>query len=227
MPRREFVSANTSLMAPPLVPEIVLYLADEALPLWSRTEEEMADSGLPPPFWAFAWAGGQALARYVLDNPDVVANRRVLDLGAGGAIAAIAAAKAGAAYVMASEVDEFALSAIALNAAANGVVVTTLPGDLLDDTIEADVILVGDMFYERTLAERTFAFLRRAAEAGVVVLIGDPCRTYLPQDVLTAVTTYEVQTPKSLEDDDVKRTTVWQIREHSAGAAAAPVAAAQ
>ena len=169
MPRREFVSANTSLTAPPLVPEIVLYLADDALPLWSRTEEELARSGMPPPFWAFAWAGGQALARYVLDNPSVVADRRVLDLGAGGAIAAIAAAKAGASYVMASEVDEFALSAIALNAAANGVVVNTIPGDLLDETIEADVILVGDMFYERDLAERTFSFLRRAASAGVTV----------------------------------------------------------
>ncbi|GAB5373556.1 MAG: methyltransferase [Acuticoccus sp.] len=211
MPRREFVSANTRLMAPPLVPEIVLYLADEALPLWSRTEEEMAKDGMPPPFWAFAWAGGQALARYVLDNPHIVANRRVLDLGAGGAISAIAAAKAGAAYVMASEVDEFALSAIALNAAANGVMVVTLDGDRLDASVEADVILVGDLFYERELAERTLAFLRRAADAGATVLVGDPSRTYLPQKALSRLHEYQVETPRSLEDSDVKLTTVWQL----------------
>lgn len=211
MPRRDFVSANTRLMAPPLVPEIVLYLADEALPLWSRTEEEMAKDGMPPPFWAFAWAGGQALARYVLDNPHIVANRRVLDLGAGGAISAIAAAKAGAAYVMASEVDEFALSAIALNAAANGVMVVTLDGDHLDASVEADVILVGDMFYERELAERTLAFLRRAADAGATVLVGDPSRTYLPREALSRLHEYQVETPRTLEDSDVKPTTVWQL----------------
>lgn len=211
MPRRDFVSANTMLMAPPLVPEIVLYLAADAMPLWSRTEEEMAHDGLPPPFWAFAWAGGQALARYVLDNPQLVANRRVLDLGAGGAIAGIAAAKAGATYVMASEIDEFALSAIALNAAANGVMVVTLEGDRLDETVEADVILVGDMFYERALADRTLAFLQKCAAAGALVLIGDPSRTYLPRHALQALQEYQVVTPKALEDSDVKTTTVWQL----------------
>ena len=212
MPRRAFVSANTALMSPPLVPEIVLYLADEALPLWSRTEEELDNAGAPPPFWAFAWAGGQALARYILDNPHVVSGRRVLDLGAGGAIAAIAAAKAGASYVMASEVDEFALSAIALNAAANGVSIVTLPGDILDESIEANVVLAGDMFYERSLAERTLEFLRRAAADGAEVLIGDPARTYLPKEGLDPVAEYAVATPRALEDADVKRTTVWRLR---------------
>jgi len=214
MPRRAFVSANTALTAPSLVPEIVLYLADEALPLWSRTEEELADDGLPPPFWAFAWAGGQALARHVLDNPAIVSGKRVLDLGAGGAIAAIAAARAGAAYVMASEIDEFALSAIALNAAANGVSIVTLPDDLLDGAgaVDTDVVLAGDMFYERELAGRTMAFLRQAAGNGARVLIGDPNRTYLPRDELEAVAEYEVTATRALEDADVKRTTVWQLK---------------
>ncbi|WP_420394254.1 class I SAM-dependent methyltransferase [Acuticoccus sp.] len=207
----DFVRSNTVLSCPSHVPEVQLHLADDALPLWHRTEEELAADGLPPPFWAFAWAGGQALARYVLDAPDLVAGRRVLDIGAGGGIAAIAAALAGAAHVRANEVDEFALAAIALNAAANGVAVEVMAGDILDGSAEADVVLAGDVFYERPLAERTLAFLRRARADGADVLIGDPKRTYLPTDVLVVAASYAVAVPRALEDADVKRTSVWRL----------------
>jgi len=207
----DFVRANTTLSAPSLVPEVRLHLADDALPLWQTTEEELARKGLPPPFWAFAWAGGQALARHILDNRVLVAGQRVLDVGAGGGLVAVAAALAGAADVRANEVDDFALAAIGLNAAANGVAVTPIAGDLLDRAAEADVVLVGDVFYERDLADRALAFLARAAEAGANVLIGDPRRTYLPVDALTAVASYSVPVPLALEDMDVKRTLVWRL----------------
>nr|WP_226575213.1 50S ribosomal protein L11 methyltransferase [Acuticoccus sediminis] len=211
MDRAAFIKANTLLTAPSHVPEIVLHLADEALPLWQKTEEELGEAGLPPPFWAFAWAGGQALARYILDDPSLVAGRRVLDVGAGGGIAAIAAALSGASSVRANEIDAFALEAIALNITANGVSVDVVSGDLLGGEADADVVLAGDIFYERPLAERAFAFLRRAQGAGATVLIGDPNRTYLPADSLIVVATYEVPVPLALEDADVKRTRVWRL----------------
>jgi predicted nicotinamide N-methyase len=207
----DFVSANTAVSAPSLVPEVRLHLADEALPLWQTTEEELERNGLPPPFWAFAWAGGQALARHILDNPRLVTGRHVLDVGAGGGLAAVAAALAGAAQVRANEVDDFALAAIRLNATANGVSVTPVGGDLLDGPAEADVVLVGDLFYERPLADRALAFLQRAAEAGAEVLVGDPRRTYLPADALEPVASYNVPVPLALEDMDVKRTLVWRL----------------
>lgn len=207
----EFVRANTAVVAPSLVPEIRLHLADDALPLWETTEAELERTGLPPPYWAFAWAGGQALARHVLDFPSLVAGRCVLDLGAGSGIVGIAAAMSGASEVLANEVDEFALAAIALNAAENGVALTMTPGDLLDGPGPAEIILVGDLFYERPLAERTFAFIRRAADAGADVLIGDPRRSYLPADALAPVATYQVPVPLALEDMEVKRTTVWRL----------------
>ena len=212
MDAANFVASNTILSAPSHVPELRLHLADEALPLWQKTEDELDATGLPPPFWAFAWAGGQALARHVLDRPELVVGRRVLDLGAGGGIAAIAAAKAGAAAVRANDVDDFALAAIAMNAAANAVTVAVLGGDILDGAADADVILAGDVFYERVLAERALAFLRRAQAAGAEVLIGDPNRTYLPTDALTPVASYQVAVPRALEDSDVKRTTVWALK---------------
>jgi predicted nicotinamide N-methyase len=208
--RARFVRENTVLSAPTHVPEIRLHLASEALDLWQKTEDELAEAGLPPPFWAFAWAGGQALARYVLDHPAVVGGRRVLDVGAGGGIAAIAAALAGG-RVTASEIDAFAQEAIRLNAAANGARVAILAGDVLDGTTDADVVLVGDLFYEKGLAERTLAFIRRAREAGAEVLVGDPKRSYLPAGVFTSVATYAVPVPLALEDMDVKKTTVWRL----------------
>ncbi|MEM6762371.1 MAG: 50S ribosomal protein L11 methyltransferase, partial [Pseudomonadota bacterium] len=208
-----FVLQNTAVSTPSLVPEIKLHLASDALPLWHKTEEELSESGLPPPFWAFAWAGGQALARYVLEHRARFCGKRLLDLGAGSGLGGIAAAMVGA-TVEANEVDRFALAAIALNARLNAVSVALRDGDLLSSTSDHDWVLVGDMFYERALAERTLAFLQKSAAAGALVLIGDPSRTYLPADDLTALATYTVPTPRALEDADVKKTTVFTLQPH-------------
>ncbi|XWN31951.1 MAG: 50S ribosomal protein L11 methyltransferase [Devosia sp.] len=206
-----FIVANTGLASPSLVPEITLHLATDALPLWHKTEEELAEEGLPPPFWAFAWAGGQALARHLLDHPEAVGGKTVLDVGAGGGIVAVAAAMAGAGTVTANEVDPFALAAIALNAAENGVDVAVVSSDLLATDPAQDVILVGDLFYEKPLAERVLAFLRRARGRGATVLIGDPGRTYLPRKDLTQVSVHHVPVTRALEDTDIKRTVVWTL----------------
>jgi predicted nicotinamide N-methyase len=211
-----FIRANTRLQPVPNASEIVLHLADEAVPLWQRTEDELGQMGLPPPFWAFAWAGGQALARYVLDNPAKVAGKRVLDLASGSGLVAIAAAKVGAAPVVATEIDAFAVAAIPLNAAANNAYVDVEMRDLLDDKVaEAsryDAILVGDLFYERDTAARVLDFLRRHATAGARVLIGDPGRTYLPRDALTQLAEYRVPVTRELEDAEIKRACVWTLR---------------
>lgn len=211
--RTAFIRANTRLRAAPHVPEVMLHLADEALPLWQRTEEELGEMGLPPPFWAFAWAGGQALARYVLDHPEVVVGRRVLDLAAGSGLVAIAAARAGAAPVIASDIDAFAAAAVILNAEANVVHIEMLLEDMLDHTGRAqpryDTILVGDFFYEQPTAARALAFLDRHAALGVQVLVGDPGRTYLPKERLTKLCEYSVPVTRELEDQEIKRTAVW------------------
>jgi predicted nicotinamide N-methyase len=193
----------------------VLHLADEAVPLWHKTEEELGAMGLPPPFWAFAWAGGQALARYLLDRPALVMGRRVLDLASGSGLVGIAAAKAGAAPVIAAEIDAFAEAAIALNAAANGVYVEILVQDLLDGAAPRepryDVILVGDLFYEQTTAQRTLAFLERHVALGTSVLIGDPGRTYFPKERLVKRAEYRIPVTRELEDAEIKRTAVWEL----------------
>jgi len=210
-----FIRDNTRLCAVPHVPEIPLHVADEAVPLWHKTEEELGAMGLPPPFWAFAWAGGQALARYVMDHPAVVCTRRVLDLASGSGLAAIAAAKAGAVPVVASEIDAFAEAAIALNAARNGVYIEILGQDLLDHPSPLapryDVILVGDLFYERDTAQRALAFLERHAKLGTKVLIGDPGRTYLPTDRLAKQCEYTVPVARDLEDQSIKQTAVFTL----------------
>ncbi len=177
-----FIRANTRLLAPPLVPEIRLHLAEESVPIWQKTEEELGEMNVPPPYWAFAWAGGQALARYLLDNPELTAGKRVLDLGSGSGLTAIAAMMAGAASVLAADIDAFALAAAQLNAEANGVAIDTTAEDLLARVtpIAADVVLVGDLFYERQLADRVLAYIEAAAKAGALVLIGDPKRSYFP-----------------------------------------------
>jgi predicted nicotinamide N-methyase len=211
---RDFVRANTRLRPVPHVPEIRLHLADESVPLWHKTEDELGAIGLPPPYWAFAWAGGQALARYVLDNRDLVAGARVLDLASGSGLVAIAAALAGGAPVVAAEIDPFAEPAIALNGEANGVYVDVLLQDLLAAPAQPgryDVILVGDLFYERDTAARTLAFLEAHAAHGTRVLIGDPGRTYLPKDRLTQHIEYSVPVTRELEDFDIKRTAVWSL----------------
>ena len=162
----DFIRANTELMRPPLVPEILLHLATEIVPIWRKTEEELAAEGVPPPFWAFAWAGGQALARYVLDNPDIVRGRRVLDFASGSGLSAIAAMKAGARSVLASEIDRFAIAAIALNARANDVRVDSTIEDVVGRDDGWDTIIAGDVCYEREMSERVFAWLKALAARG-------------------------------------------------------------
>jgi predicted nicotinamide N-methyase len=192
---------------------VKLHLAEESLPIWQRTEEELGEEGLPPPFWAFAWAGGQALARYVLDHPETVAGKRVIDLAAGSGLIAIAAMRAGARSVLAAEIDAFAVAAIGINAEANNVVVEAIVFDLLaGNTPGADVVLVGDLFYEKPLAERTLAWLRRCRDDGLDVLIGDPGRSYLPRDSLAAIAHYRVPVTRELEDATIKETAVWRLK---------------
>jgi len=209
--RRDFIRANTALIAPPHVPEIRLHLADEAHDLWHRTEEELQAIGVEPPFWAFAWAGGQGLARYVLDHPETVAGKRVVDFATGSGLVAIAAVKAGAASVLASDIDPFCAAAVALNADANGVTVATTDRDLVGATLDCDVFLAGDVFYDRAFAQRLVPWLRHLSATGVSVLVGDPGRAYLPRDRLAERACYEVPVTRILEDAEVKRTTVWQF----------------
>ncbi|MGF1610224.1 MAG: methyltransferase [Kiloniellales bacterium] len=206
-----FVRANTLVQGTPLVPEIVLHLASEVVPLWQATEEELAQQGLPPPYWAFAWAGGQALARYLLDNPAMVAGKRVLDFAAGSGLQGIAAARAGAAAVTAAEIDPFAVAAIRLNAALNEVEIDVIEHDLVGRSSAWDLILAGDVCYERPMAERVFAWLQALAAEGAEVLLGDPGRTYLPKAGLERVTAYAVKTSRELEDCDVRNAVVWRV----------------
>jgi predicted nicotinamide N-methyase len=206
-----FIRANTTFLAVPLVPDIQLHIAHESVPLWQKTEEELGEIGLPPPFWAFAWAGGQALARYVLDHPETVRGKSVVDLASGSGLVAIAATRASAAAVLAADIDSFALSAMALNAALNAVSFDTTSDDLLQKPPpRVDTILVGDLFYEKALAEKVFDWLLLAKANGTQVLIGDPGRSYLPKDRLTKLAEYNVPVTRDLEDAEIKRTAVWQ-----------------
>jgi predicted nicotinamide N-methyase len=210
--RQAFIRSHTSVLSPPLVPEVSLHLAHEALPIWQKTEEDLGEIGLPPPFWAFAWAGGQALARYILDNRAVVAGRSVIDLASGSGIVAIAAIKAGASSVLAADIDSFSIAAIGINAKINGVSVDATLRDLLAaDPLPADVVLVGDLFYEKSLAARCLGWLRLAESRGARVLIGDPGRTYLPKDELEKVAEYSVPVSRDLEDAEIKRAAVWRL----------------
>jgi len=212
---RAFILSQTRLRPVPLVPEIVLHVADESVPLWQKTEQELGAQGLAPPYWAFAWAGGQALARYVLDHADLVRGARVLDLAAGSGLVGIAAAKAGAAPVMAAEVDAFAEAAISLNAEANAVYLDVVIADLLDQPAPPgrryDVVLIGDLFYERDTARRALAFAHRHAATGTQVIIGDPGRAYLPRERLVKLAAYAVPVTRELEDQDIKCTSVWRL----------------
>lgn len=214
--RAGFIRAHTRLLPVPHAPEIVLHVADEATELWQKTEEELGRMGLPPPFWAFAWAGGQALARYLLDHPAAVAGRRVLDFAAGSGLVAIAAAKAGAATVEASEIDRFAVAAMELNAAANRVAIAVRPDDLVGADEGWDAVLAGDIFYERDTAERATEWLCALARRGATVLIGDPGRSYLPTERLERLAEYEVPVTRTLEDAEVKRSSVWRFSVASA-----------
>jgi predicted nicotinamide N-methyase len=210
--RRAFILENTRVQSPPHTPELVLRLADEVTPIWRLTEEALQEIGLPPPFWAFAWAGGQALARYVLDHPDLVAGKRVIDFASGSGIVGIAAMKASAASVLAADIDVFCGAALALNAEANGVEIAFTDQDLLDaPPPPADVILAGDICYEKPLAEKVIAWLAAGRAAGATVLIGDPGRSYFPREGLTKLAEYQVPTTRELEDQEVKKTAVWTL----------------
>ncbi len=210
--RRAFILANTRQQAPPHTPELILHLADEITPIWRMTEEALAENGLPPPFWAFAWAGGQALARHVLDNPALVAGKRVIDFASGSGIVAIAAAKAGAAQVLAADIDAYCAAALALNTEANGVVCDSTSANLLDAAPPpVDVILAGDICYEKPLAAQVMAWLAQARAAGATVLIGDPGRSYFPRQGLVKLAEYQVATTRELEDTEVKKTAVWAL----------------
>jgi predicted nicotinamide N-methyase len=203
-----FVRDNTQLLTPPLVPEIKLHLASEVVPLWRATEDELQQMGVPPPYWAFAWAGGQALARYVLDQPDLVRGKTVLDFGAGSGLVALAAARAGAAQIFAADIDPFAAAAIAANAEANGLAVSVLCHDVIGDDAAYDVILVGDMCYERPLAERLMAWL---SGCRAQVLLGDPGRSYFPKQGLEKLAAYSVPVTRDLEDREIRDTGVWKL----------------
>jgi predicted nicotinamide N-methyase len=212
MKEARFILANTRLLAVPLTPEIRLHLAEESLPIWQKTEEELGRINVPPPWWAFAWAGGQALARHLLDNAGLVAGRSVLDLGAGSGLAGIAAIKAGAARALAADTDPFARAAIALNARANGVALEATDRDLLAaEPSPFEVVLVGDLFYERPLAERVLGFLETANGDGAEVLVGDPRRSYFPRERFRQVAEYSVPVTRDLEDVEIKRAAVWRL----------------
>lgn len=210
--RRAFILANTRLQAPPHTPELQLHLADEITPIWKMTEEALAEIGLPPPFWAFAWAGGQALARYVLDHPAEVAGKRVIDFATGSGLVAIAAMRAGAASVLANDIDPYCQAAVALNAQVNGVTLDFTDQNLLDaPPPPADVILAGDICYEKPMAEQVMAWLKTAQSAGARILIGDPGRSYFPKYGLTKLAEYQVETTRELEDMAVKKSAVWTL----------------
>jgi len=205
-----FILANTRLKSPPHVPEIPLYLADDVTPIWKLTEEELGEMGLPPPFWAFAWAGGQALARYLLDHPAEARGKRVMDIGTGSGVVAIAAMKAGAKSAAGCDLDGFCAAAVELNARANAVEVGFGQRDPLETAPPAaELICAGDVFYEQPLAERAFAWLGRAKDAGARVLIGDPGRSFFPKSGLVKLAEYSVPVARELEDAEVRKTAVW------------------
>ena len=214
-----FIRAQTRLAAPPLIPEITLWLSQaEPTVLWEHLEQASGRSDLPPPFWAYPWAGGIALARYLLDHPGQVAGQTVLDLASGSGLVAIVAARLGAADVTASDIDPVAATAIGLNAEVNGAALTVCTADLLatghvshsDLLSHTGLVLAGDAFYERRMAHHALGFLRRMREAGARVLIGDPGRAYLPPG-LTALASYPVPAWAGLEDTEIKPTTVWEL----------------
>jgi len=212
-----FVLANTRLLAPPLAPEIRLRLADEAVPIWRKTEEELGAMGLPPPFWAFAWAGGQALARYLMDNSEIVKGKRVLDFASGSGLVAIAAAKAGAAEIQASDIDPFAIAAIEANSEGNRVAVAPRLENLIGADEGWEVVLAGDIAYERDVAGAAMDWLAFLARRGATVLIGDPRRSYLPLDRLACLVEYSVPVTRELEDSEIKRTGVFSFSGRALG----------
>jgi predicted nicotinamide N-methyase len=209
---RTFIESQTAIVHPPLLPEIALRLATEVTPLWEATEAMLETSGMAPPFWAFCWAGGQALARHVLDNPETVRGRRVLDFAAGGGVCGIAAVLAGAKAVEGNEIDPMAMVAMEMNAALNGVTLAPREGDVVGALDRVwDVVLAGDVCYERPMADRVIPWLRALAARGTRVLVADPGRAYLPKQGLSALSTHTVPVSRELEDRDFRETTVYAL----------------
>jgi predicted nicotinamide N-methyase len=207
-----FIRAQTIVEAAAIVPEIQLHLATEVTPLWQLTEERLKGSDLPPPYWAFAWPGGQGLARYILDNPSEVKDKCVIDFAAGCGIAAIAAMKAGAKQALTVDIDRLALEAVKLNAALNGV---TVGGEDLIDMEKApkriDVILAGDVCYQQAMSARLLRWLWLCTAKGIKVIIADPGRAYVPQEGLRKLSTYTVPTSRDLEDQESRTVIVWEL----------------
>lgn len=216
-----FVRVHTAVARPLLTPEIALHLATAITPIWQASEDWLARRDVPPPFWAFAWPGSQALARHVLDHPDTVAGRRVLDFAAGGGLAAIACARAGAATVEAADIDPMATAAIRLNAGLNGVAVDAIATDLVGAEPRWDAVLCGDVCYEAPMTGHILPWLRRLAGAGCAVWIADPGRNYLPRNGMEPFATYAVPTSLELEDRTERVTTLYRLRPDPGGDAAA------
>jgi predicted nicotinamide N-methyase len=209
---RAFIKAETKVKPVPHAEEIRLYLADEAMDLWQKTEEELGEMGLPPPFWAFAWAGGQALARYVLDTPDLVAGKSVTDFACGSGLVGIAALLAGAKSCHAVDIDSFAIEATLLNAGLNGVTLSAEQADITGgNPLETDLFFCGDVFYDKTMTDKVLAFLDRTLDRGTAVLVGDPGRSYLPKKRLELLVTYHVPVVGALEDNEIKKTSVYRL----------------
>ncbi|MDE1901821.1 MAG: methyltransferase [Alphaproteobacteria bacterium] len=207
-----FIRAQTRLMPPSAVPEIMLHLADEVTPLWKMTEEALRTANMPPPYWAFAWPGGQGMARYILDNPDIVRGKRVVDFASGSGIGGIAAMKAGAKSVVAVDIDRLALYAIDLNAVQNQVDIVISEGvDLSIPYKKANIIIAGDICYQQGTSTAVTRWLRLCAEAGKTVYLADPGRAYVPQEGMEKCAVYEVPTSRDLEDSDSRTVTVWRM----------------
>ena len=206
-----FIIANTLVSQPPACPEIDMWMATQVTPLWEATEAALLRVNLPPPYWAFCWAGGQALTRHLLDHPDLVRGKRVLDFAAGAGTSAIAAAMGGAARVEAAEIDAMAATAIGLNAALNGVAIDILCSDIVGEACRWDVVVAGDVCYERPMTEHVFPWLRRLAADGALVLMADPGRAYLPRHGLLEVDRMVVATSLELEDRTSREVVVYRI----------------
>jgi predicted nicotinamide N-methyase len=207
-----FIRANTLVATPPLVPEIRLFQATEITPIWQATEAALERMNVPPPYWAFAWPGGQALARYLLDHPERVAGKQVMDFAAGSGLSALAAKRAGAAKVQAVEIDPVAACAIRMNAALNGLDIEIVCRDLVGEPLAGvDLLLAGDVCYERPMAGLVAGWLRGLARGGLTILMGDPGRTYLPGDGLIEQARYVVPTSLELEDKTQRETVIWQF----------------
>lgn len=208
----DFIRRETTVKPVPHAEEIRLHVADEAMDLWQKTEEDLGELGLDPPFWAFAWAGGQGLARYVLDTPSLVAGKNAIDFACGSGLVGIAAMLAGAKSCRAVDIDPFAIAAAGLNADLNGVRLDLEIADLTRQaTPSADIVFCGDVFYDRPLADAVIGFLDRLLAAGITVLVGDPGRSYLPKARLTELGVYEVPVVGALEDYEIKKTAVYRV----------------